>query len=527
MVEPDMRVEEDPSQENSAPPAGDTSPAGAEGAKISAEDEMREILGKMPVKDKEDLQRDYGTIQYFNIVYQGNHVENSGTVYGGIAQQQERSDAAPSNPAETLQDFFRPNAQTDALAALLVLATFESVQESLFYGMVPLLTEKLRRGKESPEAEAGGMLAYLQTADELLAPFSIQRETLPFTYGQAQLSLRCLAFEDRQIPDQVRRYAWEMYPQLRPVLTEWLLHFQESVDSSADRALAYAATRELAVYASLDAEYACYYIIPLLESSCTAQADVKYLATFFRQFMQAEDCQMAGDEVLCRWCGKRDKLFWQIPYQLYSDEEKWRFCQDVPDALRKRLLEDHSGLGRLNPGWYGQNRGCFLYPAHRNRASAALLAQELSWCFSHCKTLQERYQMAVYFLVLFRWDYLTDFSSAPELSFLQGFHDKKTRSNLLPIFAFIWRYVELRNTMRQVLASHFAELNANAASAAYLEKPFEFLAFTGNRIDFQNTIKLLKDCAGQKNAQPVAEHLICHLTRALQQRKMIKSTGKV
>ena len=135
--------------------------------------------------------------------------------------------------------------------------------------------------------------------------------------------------------------------------------------------------------------------------------------------------------------------------------------------------------------------------------------------------------MAVYFLVLFRWDYLTDFSAAPDLSFLQGFHDKKTRSNLLPIFAFIWRYVELRNTMRQVLASHFAELNANAASAAYLEKPFEFLAFTGNRIDFQNTIKLLKDCAGQKNAQPVAEHLICHLTRALQQRKMIKSTGKV
>ena len=48
---------------------------------------------------------------------------------------------------------------SDALAALLVLATFESVQESLFYGMVPLLTEKLRRGKESPEAEAGGMLA--------------------------------------------------------------------------------------------------------------------------------------------------------------------------------------------------------------------------------------------------------------------------------------------------------------------------------------------------------------------------------
>lgn len=522
MVEPDTRTEEAPPPESPVLPAEDVPPAESESAKASAEDEIKRILDNMPVKDKSDLQGDYTTIQYFNITYQGNHVENSGTVYGGIAQQQGSSGTVFTNPVETLQDFFRPAARTEALAALLILATFESVQESCFCEMIPLLSEKLRRGKDAPESESSGVLAYLQTAGELLVPFEIQKETLSMKYGRAELSLRCLAFADRQVPDQVRRWTWEMYPQLRPVLTDWLLSFQNNTASAAGRALGYEAIRGLAVYASLDVEYACHHIIPLLESSCTAQADVKYLLAFFRQFMQAEDCRLAGDEVLCRWCGRQDRFFWQLPYQLYSSKEDWRFCQDVPSALRKRLQQDYRGLVCLAPEWYGQSRGYFLYPAHENPSAAALLARELSQCFSECSTHQERYQMAVYFLVLFRWDYLTDFSPAPELSFLRSFHDKKARHDLLPIFAFIWRHIELRNTLRQVLTNHFAEINANAASAAYLEKPFEFLAFTGNRIDFENTIQMLKGCAGHKDAKPAAEHLIRHLTGVLQQRQTRK-----
>lgn len=527
MVESDARVEEEVPQGNIQPPEEYTPPDELEEGKSNAEDEIKEILGKMPVEDKEELQRDYGTIQYINITYQGNHVENSGTVYGGITQQQENLGTRPSNSAESIKDFFRPHAQVAALAAMLTLATFESVQESLFFEMISFLSEMLRRGKEPAEAESPDALSYLQTADELLAPFSIQRETLPFTYGNIGLNLRCLIFKDRQIPDQVRRWAWGMYPQLRPVLTDWLLHFQNNTVSAADRALAYAAIRGLAVYASLDVEYACHNIIPLLERSCTTQANVKYLVTFFRQFMQVEGCQMVGDELLHRWCSKQDRFLWQIPYQLYSDKDEWRFCRDVPCALRERLQQDSNGLGHLDPKWYGQNRGYFLYPAHRNSSSAALLAKEIAWCFSNCKSHQDRYRMAVYFLVLFRWDYLTDFSSAPELSFLRSFHYKESRNALLPIFMFIWHKVELRDTMRQVLECHFAEINTNSTFASYLDKPFEFLAFTGHCIDFQNTIKMLEDCARQKNARSVAEHLKHHLNGVLQQRQAINSARKV
>ena len=522
MAGSDMKVEEELPQEETQPPAGDTPPDEPEEGKHGAEDGIEEILAKMPVGDKEELQRDYGTVQYINITYQGNHVENSGTVYGGITQRQRDSGSCPPDPVKSVQDFFRPNVQTPALAALLTLATFESVQESHFYEMISSLSGMLRQGERTAEPEETDTLAYLQTADELLAPFSVQRETVPMKYGDTELKFPCLAFRDGQIPDQVRRWAWGMYPQLRPVLTDWLLQFRNNTASAADRTLAYAATRGLAVYATLDAAYACHMIIPRLEHSCTKQADVKYLSVFFRQFMQAEDCQPVGDELLRRWCSKQNKFFWQIPYQLYSVKEEWRFCKDVPDALRERLQQDFDGLRRFDSGWYGQNRGCFLYPAHENRSSAALLGKEISRCFSNCRTPSNQYQMAVYFLVLFRWDYLTDFSSTPELSFFRSFHDKEIRNALLPVFAFIWRHIELRDTMRQVLECHFSEINTDTTLAAYLEKPFEFLAFTGNRIDFQNTIKLLKDCAKRENARPAAEYLIRHLTGVLQRRQGIK-----
>lgn len=530
MAEPEPRLVEEMPQENAQPSPTNEPPAEPAGKeeKTCTRDEIKEILAKLQDQEKKDIQQDYAPIQYINITYQGNHIDNSGIITGGIAQQQEGlSHGAASPPVETIQDFFRPNARADHLAALLVLASLESVQENLFHEMLLSISQMLQRGPAPSEKEASDALAYLQTADELLAPFSIRRETLPLIYGSAKLSLQCLVFCDGQIPGQVRRLAWQMYPQLRPILTKWLLDFQTRADSAAGRALAHAAIRGLAVYASLDAAYACHHIIPQLENSCTTQADVRYLVTFIRQFMQAENCRMIADELLRRWCGKPGRFFWQIPYQLYSDKEQLRFCADVPDALRKRLQQDCNGLRHSNPGWHTQDRGYFLYPAHRNRASAALLAKEIAQCFSACKTIPDRYQMAVYFLVLFRWDYLTDFSSTPELSFLRSLHDKEARSFLLPVFQFIWRYVELRNTIRQVLECHFAELNSNDASGAYLERPFEFLAFTGNRIDYENTIKLLKDCARREDARPVSGHLIDYLSGILQQRQTTQSKRKV
>ena len=531
MAEPEPRLEEEIPQENIQSSLTDeqpSEPAGKE-EKTFDRDKIKEILAKMLDKDKEDIQQDYAPIQYINITYQGNHIDNSGIITGGIEQRQEDSSrgTASQRPVETIQDFFRQNTQADKLAALLVLASLESVQENLFHEMILVLSKRLQRGPELSEETSPGALAYLQTADELLAPFFIQRKTLPLTYGNVNLSFQCLAFCDGQIPEQVRILAWQMYPQLRPILTEWLLDFQTRTNSAADRALAHTAIRGLAVYAALDAEYACHHIIPRLEDNCTMQADVKYLVTFIRQFMMAEDCRMVADELLHRWCGRPGRFFWQVSYQMYSCEEWLRFCEDVPDALGKRLQQDCDGLRHPDLGWYKQDRGYFLYPAHRNRASAALLAKEIARCFSDCKTIPDRYQMAVYFLVLFRWDYLTDFSPVPELSFLRSLHDKETRSFLLPVFQFIWRYVELRDTIRQVLECHFAEINANGDSGDYLEKPFTFLAFTGNRIDYENTVKLLKDCAKREDARPTAGHLIDCLSGILQQRQIIQSRRKV
>lgn len=485
-------------------------------------DNLESFIAKIPMPDadKADLQKDYSTIQYINI-YQGNHVENSGTVYGDISQSHGKSAApgASMASAQTIQDFFRPGVHPNALGALLTLAVLESVHESSFFEVSSSLAVHLRQVTGSGEDEQSSVLAYLQTADELLSPFSLQRNDLPFTYGSAVLSFSGLSFCDEQLPGKVRSLAWRMYPQLRPVLVDWLLDFQTRVVTAVDRAMCYAAIRGLARCAALDVEYACRVVIPRLVEQCTRQADVKYLTAFFMEFMQVESCRAAADEVLRRWCGKNSRFLWQVPYQLYSDTGQWSFCEYVPLALRKRIECDFAGLGSSEEEQNQQNRGYFLYPAHSNSAAAALLTKEISKIFSERKPYLARCEAALYFLLLFHWDYLTDFSSTPRLCFLYGFHNKDTRTSLLPILGFILGNFTLRNIMRQVLEKHFAELAAYDAPVSYLERPIEFLAFTKRPIDYQNTIRLLKECSKNEKARPVAEHLICHLTGIIRQRQ--------
>ena len=169
--------------------------------------------------------------------------------------------------------------------------------------------------------------------------------------------------------------------------------------------------------------------------------------------------------------------------------------------------------------WLSEDRAYFLYPAHEDVVTAELLSEKIAALFLAQTKQATRYQTAEFFLMLLRWDYLTDRADAPELLFLRGLRKKAVREKILPLFRFIWRYAELRRMMARVLTAHLAEIAENHASYEYLERPFRYLAFTGDRNDYYNAIYFLRECAKDPDAKPAAEDLERCLSDYLQSRK--------
>lgn len=485
----------------------------------SERDALKDILqGMDQIKAGDELKSAYGPEVHVHYnIYQGNYVNNTGTI-GGVDQSQGSAvSGGPAGPEKGVKAcvrfFFQPETRFNALAALITLATFQMVPEAVFHELAQSLCGRLSaqastEGKETP--------AIFQTAEDLLTPFQIQYVDDLAVQDPHALKLLCLAFRSQDEAMQVREQIWLAYPQLRGTLTQWLLDLRQQTGTAAGRRIGYAAMQGLACYASLDLAYARDTLAPCLERNCTAQADVKYLVVFFKQLMQWEHSRKLADILLCCWCERRGNLLWQIPYRLYGQGKNWKFQDEVPRILWAHLKRD---LSQRMASILKEDRGYLVRPAHENTQVAELLAEGLAKCFSECRDFGGRYYVAAYFLTLLRWDYLTDFSEEPNMVFLRCLHKKKTRTALLPIFQLVWQRVELRGIARQILECHMREINMQGAPCAYLEKSFEYLAFTGRSADYNNTFYLLKQCAQREDVRPVAQHLLDFLAQCLKKRR--------
>ncbi len=488
----------------------------------SGQDPLQDILrGLNELLDKDQLKSTYGAELHLHYnTYQGNYVHNTGTI-GSIDQSQGGGGDAPLPvPAKGLEErvraFFQLDCGLDALTALITLATFQLAPEAAFHEAAQSLRAVLaaQLGLEEAQAPAG-----FQTAQALLAPFPLQYVDDPAAQNPGAPAPLCLTFRSPEDPPQIRAQVWREYPQLRGSLTQWLLELRRQTASAASRRMGYAAMQGLACYASLDPAYARDTMVPSLEHSCTAQADVKYLTVFFHQLLLWEDSRGLADLLLCRWCGRHGGILWQVPYRLAGQGEGLDFPTQVPDALEAHLKRDLSQSTHSFLDWYRQDRGYLLRPAHEDQQTAQLLAEGLARCLLQRRDTDGRRCIAIYFLTLFRWDYLTDFSHQPSLVFLRGLRRTQTRKALLPLFQLVWRQPVLRDTARQILECHMREISLCRAPYAYLEKPFVYLAFTDRSSDYYNTCSLLKQCAQQPEVQPVAQHLMDFLEQQLEKNR--------
>lgn len=398
---------------------------------------------------------------------------------------------------------------------MIALAELGSIPENRFFQVAGRLEQCIFSSELASQDKEGERQFQFRTIEETLAPFQVRKNLIEIAYESERHTVTCVSFASREIEIQVRNFVWSSYPYFRPILAQWMIELIKNRGNVLDHILMSRAVNALAVNGATDIGYTFRELIPTLEENFATQSGVKYLTAFVEYLMKESTCRGSVEELLLHWCRRRDSYLWQVPYRLYGEEKEWRFQNEVPISLSERLEKD---VGGKKLSLYRSDRGYLLIPAHGDERVATLLIEQVADLFARCKHVQERNQFGIYFLSLFRWDYLTDFSNTPRMIFLHSLGQKELREKILPLFQYAWRKSLLRSAMIEILACHFREINQFNASWEYLKKPFLFLAFTGKKFDYDNTYDALKKCTRMQEATPVAEGLMTFLSNELEAR---------
>ena len=482
------------------------------------------------VEDKRKQQDEQErAINNFNIVNHGVIIGRDNM--GDIVNSVNASVSPDSSPEEksvkgTLEDILRSQ-DSVTRSALMMLAVLKYVPSDIFNEMTCDLCRRLTGDEELN-------VSFLWRAQDLLSGVPLTEGTQnPYLY--AETATVWVGFQDAALADWTLALIWKEQRQLRKITLKWLFSLREREETFAERLTADMSMLSLTRLCSLDVAYAKEAVFPMLEQTFTNQRDIPYLVDFFQSFMRMDEaCQKTANRILRRW--SRDDLLWQVPYRLYGQARmsgEWDFQERTPSALYEKLESDIDAGKRGDVvEWFQRNRGHYLLPIHRtreealtlrelrlneaaekindeaternehSRALAALLIQQTGQVFASNRGHTNRRWATLFFLSLLRWDYLTDYSSKPQLVFLRCLQRKTLREQLLPMFQAICRPPFLDATA-QILSSHMTEIQGHDDAYRNLEKSM----LTLGKADYSGASALLRACGRDEDAAPVAARL--------------------
>lgn len=501
----------------------------------SLQDTVKSILKTFLTEEKRKQHREQEHAIYnFNFVQGHNYGsmvggDNVGDIVNGVKAPGSPEVSQEDKTVENMVENILRNQDSVTRSALIMLAVLEYVPADIFNEMTCDLCRCLTGNEEQN-------ISFLWRAKDLLSGVPLTEDNQnPYLY--AETAIVWVGFQDATLADWVRALIWKGQRQLRKVVLKWLFGLRERTDTFPECLTADMSMLSLTRLCSLDLAYAKETVFPMLEQAFTRQRDIKYLVAFFQSFMRMDEaCQKVANQILRRWSGY--DLLWQVPYRLYGQAHisgEWSFQEKIPDALYEKMEADiDKGKRGDIAAWFQQNRGHYLLPIHRKREEAltlqktdleeamelnghseearernehsrtlsSLLVQQTGRLFAAGRSRSDRECAALFFLSLFRWDYLTDYSSKPQLVFLRCLQRKTLREQLLPMFQSVCRPPFLYATA-QILSSHMTEIQEHEDAYRNLEKSMLILG----KADYSSVMSLLRACEQNTDAAPVAARL--------------------
>lgn len=307
-----------------------------------------------------------------------NMIVNLGSIHGDIAQHHVRG--------------------SDEEAGSVCL---ETVPEHLLSSLCQQLERWISRlsggGGKTEKTDTG-----YASLKEILALIKAEKIDAQLRREGTAVPIRCVVFTDPSYPEWIRREIWADYFELREAVTGWLMELK---DDPAVNVIYYQVVKGISELAVLDCVYAVEKFIDPVDKPWRADR-IGYIVKVLGTLRKSTQHKEYVEHLLCTWLKSREP-YWRIAYQMYDPSVCTQWYEKLlHDKLSEEIRHDVDALREEENEQHRISKGYLLVPARINLAAAHMLAAVLEEIFSKAGTKPEKGEIVIYFLSLFREDYL-------------------------------------------------------------------------------------------------------------------------
>lgn len=475
--------------------------------------------------DKKEAAADRIRNEYQNcIILQGefcNTILNKGTISGGISQQ-----GSPCKDKERQQFDFSKNEDIDRfvkeykdrkeLLDFLCILFLEIVPVSL----LPDVRDAMKNILFAKSSEKQYDL--FSSADREMDLLHLQKilAVRNGTFGED--TIECFVFQDSVSTDKIGRTIWETYRELRGPVLLWLLELKNT--KRVAEVLFYQIADAFTRIVKYDFLYARTEVFLRFRQSGEYE-DRTILVRALKEYMDENGYDESLDQTMLEGYKRKDSFLWQTGYRLYREDGNYSFQKKTEEILLRKLRKDMADF-RLNDDrrsrWCNDNID--FYPAYHDRDIERLFIKAIFALYRECQKEQERIRFGYYFCWLFREDFSREGFPKYQLMMVHCLKDRETRKRVREMYTELWRKSRFRRIFGHILYQHFIELERKGRSWSYMQEFFKTIAFTGERADFEDTVRFLERYGVREQGGKTADEIRSWLCGLLQMKKTGRNT---
>lgn len=414
---------------------------------------------------------------------------------------------APPDSLESMSQFLKklyPDEKFFSFLTILFLGTVRERFLRQWSGRLQSLWEQ-RLGPTRTEDTPSKTTLWSQS-DLLKETFSTV-DTYVMSTCAGEVQVQCIHLADEELESQGMRWFWELFPDYRKIIVDWLFEIVRRHDSFSAQC-AREALDKCAAFSFYDFQE---LILPKFMAVSTPNS-AAWLADVLRGMLKNPALSANAVALLRHLTTLNNSALSVTGIYLLEEADDSVLEKPAADLLEKALL------GKMQRD---QLRVSVLVAAmstaRHSKKVYHLLMESLHSAHSKAVTPMARTSLEESYLHLSMSDYLTARRSQPELLLLD-LRTKLPRDTSLPLFLQCWRNSESARFLTSVWDAYFEEAEKNGYSLEYTQTFWRRMALQRSLIEFNRTLAFLRE-AERKHPGLAAffhsmrEQLECRLTQ--------------
>lgn len=390
--------------------------------------------------------------------------------------------STPPDSQEAMNHFLQKLYPDESFFSFLTIIFLGTVKERTlrqWSGQLQNLWER-RFGKSKPEDDLSENR--LRSQVDLLKEIFSTIDTYVMSTCAGEVQVQCIHTADQKLEEQGRRWFWELFPDHRKTIVDWLFRIVRGRDGFAARC-AREAINKCSAFSFYDFQE---LILPQFTDSSNSNT-AAWLADVLREMLKNPALSTNTVALLRHLTSLSNSALSVTGIYLLDELDDSALEKQAADLLEKALL------GRIRGD---QLRVSVLFAvmssARYSQKVYNLLMESLRMAQIKADSSMAHTSLEDAYLHLSMSDYLTAGRSQPELLLLD-LRTKLPRDASLPLFMQCWRNPDTARFLVNVWDAYFDEAEKNRYSLEYTQVFWRCMALQRSRIEFNRTLSFLRE----------------------------------